>query len=108
LVTAFLLLQIASLLALVPRDCCRAHAHERQEESGAKCHTAPENAEDRCALRGTCDGPMSAMVAQLSQVGVMPAATGAPADGVQASAVHVTSAASPTRLVPPDAPPPRG
>ena len=107
-VMACLLLQAASLSALLPRDCCRAHAHERQEESGPSCHTAPEKTEDRCALRGTCDGPMSAMVAQLSQVGVVPQAIGLPADSPRTSLVPATTEESPSRLVPPDAPPPRG
>jgi hypothetical protein len=107
-VTACLLLQAASLSALLPRDCCRAHAHERQEESGPSCHTAPEKTEDRCALRGTCDGPMSAMVAQLSQVGVIPATAGAPADEVRSSLLAVKSESSSSRLPSPDSPPPRG
>jgi hypothetical protein len=107
-VTACLLLQAASLTALLPRDCCRAHAHDREEASKPSCHTSVEKAEDRCALRGTCDGPMSAMIAQLSQVGVIPATAGLPADDVRPSLLAVESESSSSRLLSPDSPPPRG
>ena len=105
--TVCLLLQAAALLALLPRDCCRAHAHQRQE-SRPSCHTAAEKTEPQCALRGTCNGPMSAMTAQLSQVGVLPVETNLPLDGLRATRVHIAPEVSRSRLIPPDSPPPRG
>ena len=130
-VTVTLLLQAASLGALLPRHCCSAHDHEAGRRA-ATCHeapaavqcpmrgpdgeacpmhrsqaAAPETAPERCVMRGTCDGPMSAMVALLSQLGVLPSATSAP---VQAgdTGVVVAIVLDPDRLdTPPDSPPPR-
>ena len=105
---AGLLLQAATLGALVPRDCCRAHAHDRKEAEKPSCHTTAEKTDDRCALRGTCDGPMTGMVALLSQVGVIPASTPAPVNSGD-TALVLALALEPDRLrTPPDSPPPRG
>ena len=105
---ASLLLQAAALGALVPRDCCRAHAHDRKEPAKPSCHTTTEKTDDRCALRGTCDGPMTGMVALLSQVGVMPSSTPALVD-TGGTALVLTFVAEPNRPgTPPEAPPPRG
>ena len=105
---AGLLLQAAAFGALVPRDCCRAHTHDRKEAAKPSCHTTAEKTDDRCALRGTCDGPMTGMVALLSQLGVMPAPTAAPVDTGD-TALVLAFVLEPDRLAtPPDSPPPRG
>ena len=68
---------------------------------------AAETAPDGCAIRGTCSGPMAALVAQLSNYGVLPAAIPVlPIWHRRAvntdSDEHLLS-----RFTPPDSPPPR-
>ena len=118
--TAWLLLQAASLSAIVPRDCCAAHradavrvarnCHQTatvEFESHGHHHAQPPVNRDTCALRGACDGPMAGFLAQLSLQGVL----GQPPqlsrqliveDYRAQTREHLTS-----RLVPPDSPPPR-
>lgn len=121
----WLMFQVASLSALVPRDCCSAHTTAAKAchavaavpqcpmhaASGHACpmhqgdHAAPAPAD--CRLTGGCSGPMAALVALLSNHGILPtAALASPADRFQPVA-----AAAPgnviVRLAPPDSPPPR-
>jgi hypothetical protein len=130
-VVVCLLLQAAALGALLPRDCCKAHEHDTSRASS--CHDArtavqcpmrgpdgaacPMHRDDAatnqigtsdCALRGSCSGPMSGMVALLSQVGVMPSST-APAVDTGDTALVLACVLEPERRgTPPDSPPPRG
>lgn len=126
-----LLLQAAALGALVPRDCCKAHEHDTSRASschdartavqcpmrgpdGAACPMHRGDAAPRqpgtsdCALRGTCTGPMSGMVALLSQLGVMPAPTAAPVDTGDTALVLAFVLEPDRPATPPDSPPPRG
>ena len=103
-VATWLAFQVASLLALVPRDCCAAH---RPAARGATPSCHEQAAATHCAMRGTCDGPMTALVALLSNYGVL-------ADSFQLLPdLHAGSAGARTRehlitgFAPPDAPPPR-
>ena len=120
LATAWLLLQAASLSAIVPRDCCAAHRGDAargarnchqpatvQPDSHAHHHTPPPVDRESCALRGSCGGPMAGFLAQLSLQGVL----GQPPQLSRPLVIeaypaqtreHLTS-----RLVPPDSPPPR-
>jgi hypothetical protein len=130
-VAAWLVFQVASLWALVPRDCCAAHRSRAEEartchDSAAATHCAiraaggmacpmhpggPADADqrssNRCSMRGTCDGPMAALVPLLSNQGVLTDAVSIRPD------LHPrTDAASPherliSRLASPDPPPPR-
>ena len=125
-----LLLQAASLGALVPRDCCSTHEHDAGR--AASCHdartavqcpmrgpdgaacpmhrdgAATEQTGTDCALRGACSGPMSGMVALLSQIGVMPSSTAAAGD-IGDTALVLAYVLQPDRPgTPPDSPPPRG
>jgi hypothetical protein len=102
----WLLLQVVSLTALIPRDCCIGH-RRAAEPAAPACHRAAEEATNRCAISGTCEGPMAALLAQLSSVGVL-------ADGIEirpdlavTTAVAPTRAAFTSRPAPPDTPPPR-
>ena len=126
-VAAWLIFQVATLSALVPQDCCAAH--KAQHQKAPDNTTAPGNAAhdghhaamnhgteqpapkvplEQCVMRGTCKGPMSAVVALLSNQGVPPldAFSIAPDLGVTviagATSEHITS-----RLASPDPPPPR-
>ncbi len=102
----WLLLQVVSLTALIPRDCCVGHRRAAAPATPA-CHRPAEEATTRCAVSGTCEGPMAALLAQLSSVGVL-------ADGIEilpdlpvTTSVAPTHAAFTSRPAPPDTPPPR-
>jgi hypothetical protein len=128
--TIWLLCQVGSLLALLPRNCCAAHQQSATSE-GHSCHrqvaaahcpmrsTAGEacpmhrqqpaqgGATETCTMRSSCDGPMAALLVLLSNHGVLTAPLTVVPD------FHVSSLVSPTRehlaglLTPPDSPPPR-
>jgi hypothetical protein len=139
LAVTVLLLQLATLSAFVPQDCCPAHqartvspkpCHEEpppatycpmRGTSGAACpmhasnqpdansghehHSLPPT--DDCSMRGTCKGPMSAMLNLLSTTGILP-----DEPLVVSNDDHVLIAARVAidpvrRFVPPDPPPPR-
>jgi hypothetical protein len=128
----WLVVQVASLSALVPRDCCAAHSsaaraakpgcHEQVTATQCPMHAtdgtpcpmhrgghgeASQKTPDGCAMRGTCSGPMAALVAQLSNYGVLPATPQVLPD-LHRGAVSVDSDEYLlTRLASPDPPPPR-
>src|SRR5262245_36338423 len=90
-VTTWLVFQVVSLSALVPRDCCAAHRLATEKEKscheeaavmhepadGAHCpmpgkageacpmhgsgHDGQQPASRKCTMQGTCDGPMAAL-----------------------------------------------
>ena len=135
---AWLVLQVAMLLAFVPQDCCAAHkaaalsappCHENtpaarcpmRGANGAACpmhsrsqsndhadhshHKQPSSSD--CSIRGTCNGPMAAMLALLSNYGILPDGfLVAPDDG---PSLISTSAQEDlvSRLASPRPPPPR-
>lgn len=139
-VTAWLVFQVASLSALVPRDCCPSHrpaadTAERKCDQSVAATQCPMRAPDgtpcpmhrgqsghdhgratggdhrgetnECSLRGTCAGPMAAVMALLQNHGILPAAvTILPdADGRTLAALARENLVS--RFEPPDSPPPR-
>jgi hypothetical protein len=118
--TAWLLVQAASLSAIVPRDCCAAHRADAARvartchqaatvklDGHAHHHAQPPASRDTCALRGACDGPMAGFLAQLSLQGVL----GQPPQLSRQLVIENYRAQTPehltSRLVPPDSPPPR-
>ena len=129
-VAAWLVIQAASLSALVPRECCAAHRQAHDAEPGCHEKAAParcpmpaadgtpcpmhrtkdtaQRSDDTCSMRGTCDGPVAALLAQLSNYGLVTDSFELLPD------LHVTSARIHPRehltgrLAPPDPPPPRG
>jgi len=107
---AWLLFQVASLATLVPRACCAAHTAKAQAVEEATCplHQArADESTDRCSMRATCAGPMAAVLALLSTVGVLTDAAGIAADSDISSApvrIHEQLVA---HLASPDPPPPR-
>jgi hypothetical protein len=127
-VAAWLIFQVATLSALVPRDCCAAHKAQHQKPRPATAKASPvghgsvhhgmahhgvnkaarKTPMEQCVMRGTCKGPMSAVIALLSHHGVPPveAFTLAPDLGSTVTAGAITERVS-SRLTPPDLPPPR-
>jgi hypothetical protein len=131
-VAAWLLFQVASLSALVPRACCVSHraAATDQEPNchgnsaasncpghaahGTPCpmhtsdrHDGEEQASDRCSMRATCDGPVAAMFALLSNYGVLSEPFPILPDVHAGSVSLQTRENLISRLAPPDSPPPR-
>jgi hypothetical protein len=136
-VTTCLVLQVVSLSALVPRDCCAAHrvatdkeksCHESgaaaaAEQAGAHCpmpgdagdacpmhsdgHAGQRPPRQACTMQGTCDGPMAALLVIISNQGVLTEPL--------RLAVDLSSVVAPaparedvvSRFTPPDSPPPR-
>jgi hypothetical protein len=131
-VAAWLLFQVASLSALVPRACCvpyQAAATDQEpnchgNSAAAHCpvraahatpcpmhqsghHDAEETPSHRCSMRATCDGPVAAMFALLSNYGVLSNSCLIVPD-VHAGLVSLQTRENLiTRLAPPDSPPPR-
>ena len=102
-VGVWLVAQVASMTAFVPADCCLAHSGAAQA-SEHRCH---ESVPQTCAIRGTCDGPVAALLTFLSNIGVPNVSYGL-APELRASLIGV----SPTEnlispAVSPDPPPPR-
>lgn len=107
-VMAWFFLQVASLSALVPRDCCVAH---RPVVTVPSCHEVaheapvPSSSSSDCVMRGTCQGPPLFTV--FSSAG-LPAATSQsspqalPTPRAADLAEHTLA-----RVQPPDLPPPR-
>ena len=135
-VAAWLVFQVTSLSALVPRACC-AVQHPAASDTKPKCHgetdagaaaahcpmraadgtpcpmhrTGQHNHDekpgDQCSIRGACDGPMSALFAFLSNCGVLAdSLSTSPAFHASAVTLHTRESLI-SRLVSPDPPPPR-
>jgi hypothetical protein len=130
-VAAWLVCQVASLSALVPRECCETHRPATAEEKpgcheepaathcalrsahGSACpmHAASEGGSppvtDPCSMRRACDGPLIALGALLSNHGVLVDPFVMSPD-LQAGGVAVRARENPISSLPsPDPPPPR-
>ena len=137
-VAAWLIFQGSALHALVPRDCCAAHRHGGDHQSaahqGAPAEAAPAAATSTgdhahhghqmaaqpdaapadttpargCVMRGTCDGPMAAVLAVLSTQGVPPSHIFTIVPDTRAAAVTLSAPEHLlSRLASPEPPPPR-
>ena len=131
-VAAWLIFQVASLSALVPRACCvpygaaatdqEPNCHQNSGAShcpvrtadGTLCpmhqsghHGAEEQPSDRCSMRATCDGPVAAMFALLSNYGVLSHSFLIAPDAHAGSLSLQTRENLISRLAPPHSPPPR-
>jgi hypothetical protein len=115
---AWLFFHVASYSALLPRDCCAAHAHrpkplQTTQSDNATCamhHEAPQPepaSETECSLRGTCRGPLAALNSLLSTHGVLPEALSLSRDAGGQLAARVTAESTLGQAVPPDPRPPR-
>ena len=131
-VSLWLVCQVALFAALLPKNCCEAHrlaasavkpnCHKSAAASqcpmraadGTPCpmhrgdgQHADQASTDGCAMRSTCSGPMGALVAQLSNQGVLPSPVPAlPTLGSRQAPAGADQQLI-SRLVAPDAPPPR-
>ncbi|HEY0875647.1 MAG TPA: hypothetical protein VGD94_19375 [Vicinamibacterales bacterium] len=139
----WLMVQMAWLTALIPRDCCAAHQPMVSQEAGchstgpaAQCpmrsadgipcpmHSAPVSHDAhgheatgdhhasgdtpaRCVLRGSCAGPMAALLVLLANHGVLPEFTTAVPDVAVRPIVMAAVDRTAGHFVPPDPPPPR-
>lgn len=140
----WLMVQLAWLTALIPRDCCAAHRPDRHETGshssmaagqcpmrsadGTPCpmhraapsHATHGHAHDAatgsdpsseapatCFLRGSCAGPMAALLVLLGNHGVLPESTTTPPDVAVRSIVLTVDERAAGHAVPPDPPPPR-
>lgn len=97
-----LVFQAAWLTALVPRDCCAGH---RPAETS--CHETTASPESDCQLSASCDGPMAALFALLSNHAVLPDAADALPDLDARDVAPPIREHATGRFEPPDAPPPR-
>ena len=132
-VATWLIVQVASLSALVPRDCCAAH--RAATKARPACHQAPavavthcpmparsgtacpmhgghdaataDRSGDGCAMRGSCKGPMAALFTLLSNYGPLTVPFQLQPDVYARSAPVRAGETLVTLLVPPDSPPPR-
>jgi hypothetical protein len=118
--------QVASLSALVPRDCCASH---RPAAATSDCHqdvappphcpmAAAEGApcpmhvseapspQDDCVMRGSCNGPMAALAVLLPGHGILAEPTRCPPDLPALGRVDVSAETAFDRARPPDPPPP--
>jgi hypothetical protein len=131
LTVAWLAVQLASFSALVPRDCCSTHrpaasvkergCHENaaatrcpmRAADGTPCpmhqdsRHAGEGSSDTCSMRGTCKGPMAALLAQLSNVGILTVSLSVLPDLYAAGILSTASEDPVGHFTPPDTPPPR-
>jgi hypothetical protein len=128
-VAAWLIVQVAALSAFVPQDCCAAHKAQHQQ---ARHHTmavpdhsnhhsmshesmhsgshdpAPAVPAKGCVMKGTCKGPMSAIIAILSSHGVPPVSAFSIAPDLSSSlAAGIARQYATSHLASPETPPPR-
>jgi hypothetical protein len=131
-VAAWLIVQVAALSAFVPQDCCATHKNEHRQArhrppatASAHSHHSMDHASmhgstqdvssatdatpmKTCVMKGTCKGPMSAMIAVLSSHGVSPIGAFRIAPDLTSSlAAAIARQHATSRLVAPDTPPPR-
>ncbi len=98
--TFWLLCQVVSLSALMPRLCCAAHSHTA-EGASEKCHHAvavdhcpmaaadgtpcpahagPSGVDEHCIIQGTCDAPAVALASLLWTPGIIADSSSSVAD----------------------------
>jgi hypothetical protein len=132
LAAGWIVLQATSLSALVPFDACATHLRSLAARQ-TSCHTnatpAPcpmraadglpcpmhrgtvhdedQRSRDLCSMRGTCNPPVAALVALLSNHGVLTRSAQSLPDRSRCSSTIEAEEHPTTRLAPPDSPPPR-
>jgi len=126
---AWIAFQVASLSAFVPRECCSAHrpsaavqqhgCHQdaaavqcpMRSAGGAPCpmHRTADGDErsGRCSLRGSCNGPLSALFALLSNQAVLSDVSTVLPDSRAGDLALEPSENLISRFTPPDPLPPR-
>ena len=128
----WLLVQAAQVAALVPLDCCAAHQTSRtatratchqaapphcpMADRGAQCPMHANHVQTgastripagECTMRGTCGGPLAALLVLLSNQGILTRLrTTTPAFDAQQMTLGIHERVT-ARLDSPDPPPPR-
>jgi hypothetical protein len=111
-VTTWLAVQAVSLAALPWACCCSPDRDQAAATARPSCHEAATAAHeqetgDTCAMRGACDSPLAAVLAFLSNQGII-GARSTPLPDLDAQIVTIQSSDDTvTRFSPPDPPPPR-
>ena len=80
-------------------------ATEPAENSGHEHHSQPPT--NDCTMRGSCNGPMSAMLNLLSSTGVLPDVPALLTNDDHVLVVAFVTIDPVRRFAPPDSPPPR-
>jgi hypothetical protein len=111
-VAAWLVCHALTFTALLPRDCCAAHAHgERAEAAPAGDAACPMHdgaaPAPSCAIAGTCQAPGAALAAVLLQAAVLEPAAHVTPHLSPVARPHPRAVSARTLPSPPDAPPPR-
>jgi hypothetical protein len=109
-VATWLVVQVASLSAFVPFECCAAHHVEVSDEK-APCHgeqpAQHHETDDDCQLRGSCKGPSAALLSLLSNHGLLSEPLPTSTDLVVSIVEGIPEQRLIRRLASPDPPPPR-
>ena len=111
-VVAWLVCHALTFTALMPRDCCAAHAHAARAEAapegdaGCPMHDGAAPEAD-CAMAGTCQAPGAALAAVLLQAAGLEPVTHVTPHLSPVARPHPRTASPRTLASPPDAPPPR-
>jgi hypothetical protein len=108
-VTAWLVVQAASLSALVPHDCCLAH-RPAETVKPPTCHekaAAEQVPVPKCSMRENCAGPLAVLLQLLSNHGVLTASLEASPDLTIATLPLAARENVITQLSSPDPPPPK-
>ena len=119
----WLVFQTVMLSGLAPRECCADHriaaaqdepsCHKKAAATYCPMHKAAQSSQSheesshRCAMRGTCGGPIIALFALLSTQGVLPESFALLPDSQVGTAVVRTDESLIRLLTPPETPPPR-
>jgi len=111
--TVWLIVQVLSLAAFVPRDCCAAHrshaapeAHAATDEAPCPMHPAPVR-EPECSLESTCSGPVLALPLTSTTSGMPPSSFSVLPDAPTSSRIVLPESRLTASDALPDTPPPR-
>lgn len=111
-VVAWLVCHALTFSALMPRDCCAAHAHAARAEAapegdaGCPMHDGAAPEAD-CAMAGACQTPGAALAAVLLQAAVLEPLAHVTPHLSPVARPHPRTVSTRTLACPPDAPPPR-
>lgn len=107
---AWVVLQSLSLAAFIPPSCCLGNVRSAQAPASSHCHEGMgvhhESPASGCAMRAACGGQAAALLAALSNIGVLQDAV-AVADSASGAPLSISRPQLIQQFHTPDAPPPR-
>lgn len=112
-VVAWLVCHALTYTALVPRDCCAAHAHAARanavsvDDAACPMHEGGATPSGPCAIAGTCQAPGAALAAVLLQAAVLEPVAHVRVHLRPIAGTRPGTTSTRTLATPPDAPPPR-